>query len=1078
VKPADRQTRPDIKTQVTDIVVDTYNKVVKDLEILFDDGSTSGDVAAEKALEKVKDAEPGAGYLGDEEYKDVANAPGPPGEGAEAAFNDAKRTVYSSLGQDSGYAAIMRLAIATALDIVTELENVSFELAAEFSQLAAASATGLLLPPATDDINELKSASTSARDSAKRMSSDLGAAAARREAARDKQAGALSGRTDDTTRNVQGRHLSQIEAVETEQRPDAQNAYVNSSSTTVQPDAGVVTEQAKDTSARLRDSTLDKAGYIVICAAIGNMTRSKTKTDRARYLVARLVAVIDEIRNLSGEEFIDSVQEEIQEQAQDFIDSLTGELQDRIDAIDNFLATTAAAPGLFVSTVKAIGDSPGDLPLLNDLSGLCDLKIGSFCDIMGLMEIAESLDSDLGLDIYRPPRFGEAQLTLLAPNSEQVTEQQPIPGKEASVLLHVKITAGDTQIQARFAQKEKEQIYNEATTGLKEFATYFGSSTGVITVEENNGVREDFAYSTYSFDEGTGVYTFNLTSPAASDHAITLICTPDDDARVAGDPRTDSLAGAASIIMRIDENVANDINSAQPGNAEMGVREQTTLRGEVEFSSTNTAELLNTGIISAIEPHHIGLPITFGRQRAPDEYNDGVVTGGNTLTSASAPFGPPNFSTLAAGNIIIINNRQRIISSIVDPTQVTFSGGAIADGADIKFSPTLQVVRVIESIISPNVITYSGGNLPASSPVPTDPLDEDRYQFTFNAYEKLDYSLLTLDTSPNFWNMTLTTPAAYPHAAMRVASPQASVRVQPDEQADFLNEVVYPQPSDTRLGDRVLPAASTLIRAVFDDADQEQLLGPVIELAGDGSMSVGGSELFSYDDVTKNGAGEYEFEVGSGTPLAFVSGDAVRVPMSQTIYDQVEVNFPDAWDDYLQAFIDTLDKQLNRLEKTFCRLLGGRQENFTAVIASLAAVTAGVSVGLLTTKVLLSSWLLGLESNDNVDSALASMKAIGSDAGAKALSDGGIPALGCMDAGESSSDGEGMSLTRSLEDETLSENENANIAQAGAVFQSRKISRAKAADIRDGVKDDQREQLEAQRDGAEKLARIVREIPE
>jgi hypothetical protein len=628
---------------------------------------------------------------------------------------------------------------------------------------------------------------------------------------------------------------------------------------------------------------------------------------------------------------------------------------------------------------------------------------------------------------------------------------------------------------ARFSNQEREQLYDSTTTGLKEYGNIFGSTPGLLTIEEQAGTREDLRYTSVSFDEGTGNHTFTLEGTAAAEHNITLICTPDNTAPVLGDPRFLTTVGSTSFIARIDENRIKDINTSQPGVAILGVQENEVLRSDVDLSTAPNVAIVNgTTPESEFRDYHIGQTITFGRQRAQNEYTDGVVSAGNTLTSASGPFTADH-----VGRLVYVRGRTRLVTAFVSANEINFGGTPMEDAARVDFSPTMQLTRTITSRLEGNTITYDGADLSSDPdlgsipPDPTDPNDERRYQFDFSAYEIVEYTSLTPHAEPGFWIMDLITPILYVHDIMRVERPQPYIRVQPDDQPEFLG---ISQPSDTRIRDDNLPVGSTLVRGTFDDDGQEAIIGPIIQLSGDGEMAIAGGDPFDYDSVSKNSEGEYEFVVSAGTPATYEAGSEMIVPMGQSLYEQANDQFPEGWEEPLDDFIAALNRQLERLEKTFCRMLGGRHENFTAVLAGLTVAVGSVTFLIFQTRVYLNSWLGGLEENPEVEKAKARLKSIGADHAVSKLSGGQLGEFGCLNSGEATKEGAGVEMAQGLGSKEGTEAEYRNQSSVATALNTANQSKAIAAKNRADIKGAQEEELQARKEGSDNLAQRAKNL--
>jgi hypothetical protein len=1054
VKSPDLQSREELTSQLQALADELRERARSDRQALATDENQSGDAVKEQSKAELDAAEPGIAAISQDDYNDAVGAPGAPGSSAfERGFNDVRRTLFASLSTDTGFSGLFKVAAQNALDIVAEIENIAAELAVEATKLAAADATGLLVPPTAADMIALRDASGQAQSDIGMMQGEVNNAIARREAIRDREAP-----TDDfqnripTGGTADDRYISQTERpTEGDVREDVGISIASGSTRSIPAVPTIVSNQAQRTSELLQASFIERAGFVVICAAIASLNRSKELQTRAVFLTAKLITLIDKLRGMAEEGFLASIQEDLQEQTNELLQSLSDSLQDKLDAIDSFLNAVVQPPSTFVSLVEALGDTPGDIPLLQGLANVCDIKIGSFCDAIGLMEIAKSLDADLSIGFTKPPQFGRAILTVAAIEDDQVDRETPIPGIEAYIHLWTSEPSGSSQVEARFPERDRPQTYDDTTGGLKERADVFGTGSGRLVIESPgvDDAAEEIVYTSASFDDLTGVYTFNLQANSARDHLPTLIAAPDNVPVQGTDPRTAIPVGTSAVQLRMDINVAKDIDLTVPGNVVLGTRETTNYSGQCDASATaNEAKLYLQPTDPPLGNHLIGQTITFGRNRGRGQFTGGVVSGGNTLTSPTAVFDTSADGHAAfGGRIVLIGGRhRRRVTAVNSTTEIEFAGDAI-DAGTYDFTITRQVDRAIVSIVdvAAGIVEYDGVDLSTDTVFiavapNTDFVTENKFGMSFAHNEALPYSSITgpqaFDPDGEIFTINLTTPTAFPHAVHKVDRRQRTVRVFPDDQVQFLDFQTFPQGADTRTSVITLPSGSTLVRGTFDDPNQELILGPVLVAASSGEMQVAGSAFFDYDDVAEEAGDVYAFTINAGTPATFEAGDQIVV-LTTSIFDQVQVQFAAGWEEPLDDWIRELGRQLTRFESTVCRLLGGRQENFGAVAAALALASASVASTLLTTRILIGSWLLGLPSDDSVDKGLTRLDGAGADRAASSIRDGDIGTFGAMNSGDATSAGAGLNTSQSLSTLEATDVEYANSQRIAAILNSR-----------------------------------------
>ena len=170
MKAPDLHSREELKGQLQDLADELRERARVDRKALAVDEDQSADAVKEQSKAELDAAEPAIAAMSQDDYNDAIGAPAAPGDSAfEGGFNDVRRTIFASLATDTGFSGLFRVAALNALGVVAELENIAAELAVEAAKLAAADATGLLLPPTAADMIALREASTQARSDVGRM---------------------------------------------------------------------------------------------------------------------------------------------------------------------------------------------------------------------------------------------------------------------------------------------------------------------------------------------------------------------------------------------------------------------------------------------------------------------------------------------------------------------------------------------------------------------------------------------------------------------------------------------------------------------------------------------------------------------------------------------------------------------------------------------------------------------------------------------------------------------------------------------------------------------------------------------
>lgn len=411
-------------------------------------------------------------------------------------FNDLKTAFMSHVVTDMNLA--LAAGVREIIAVLDELQALSTVMASEAAKISVAASAGLLVPPSRVDIESLKDDGQRLRDDISRSSAELRSGRARRQAARDRQ-GLLENNRQDMVEAPVGigeRDGRVLEALATDpSRADEAPGGLAVEVFAPQPSGapGLVAEANRqsvadrllgESTSALRGSVLNKVAYLAICQALaaldtGNETRDTARTAYTR--LQELVALV--IGSLSPSYDID-LPASVHELVADGVDALGSALQKRLDALDQFLNVPAISLPTFVSTVENIGDEASNVSFVESLMAACGLRMDSFCEAQGMLEVAASLDQLLVLDPIRVPAFGRACFTLSAPDPV-VDYQPPItrPDREARLLLTEAIQVGGLQVKARFPRADVRRALTTAVPSvLGTLAALVGADAETVTV--------------------------------------------------------------------------------------------------------------------------------------------------------------------------------------------------------------------------------------------------------------------------------------------------------------------------------------------------------------------------------------------------------------------------------------------------------------------------------------------------------------------------------------------------------------------------------------------------------------------
>lgn len=639
MKTEDLQTTEQIKAAMSEAAADQTRAAAADSEALArDDDSAVADLEASAHADIVA-AEPTiANALPVDRYSALDERALDVGETRyEIDFNEARRSLMG--GVASGVDGFVAVVLQEAVDTIDEIRSVTEELSVEAAQLSAAAASGVLVPATREDLEDFQDELGEAKSQATMVQREIGNLQARRLASR------VAAGTDDQpdefpiARSLPSRSLVITPAASEPEDREDQGASL-AQGTAGQTRASVASDQATRLQELLRAPAMDRINYIVICAAIANMSRSKKARDKAAVAIEKLKRIYASLRNIMSGSFVNDLQSNLEAQAAQSISRTLDFIQSKLDAVDGFLKVATGLPGPFVTTVNAIGDVPDTTPVINSLASLCGLKGAKFCDLKGMLEVAKSLDTEFGLQVPKLPMIGRAVLLLDPPSSSQSPDPVVVPGQEADLLL-VSASAAQRLLVARFSRADAPVIYDVVSASYIERANVFGTGGGELTILGNGtGVDVTVSYDSVSFSAVTGNYTFTLT-PSFSFPFSTLIPSMrgEADAMVLAGSWTDATAfpvGSSVITLRVPEAQARDIT--MPCNLALGFGEQSAVSGQYDASVANTVRALSP----SFEAWMVGLPIELGAATA-----NGVAT-------------------------------SRTIATFVDAQTVTYSGATVA----------------------------------------------------------------------------------------------------------------------------------------------------------------------------------------------------------------------------------------------------------------------------------------------------------------------------------------------------------------------------------------------------------------
>lgn len=730
MKSDDQLTDAELKSKLSEVSSDLRKQADDDAAALtVNQDSYTSDLQTAAAAEVVAAAPSMAGI--DQPSGLAAGALDSGTTNFERAFNSAQQDALSAVA--AGVDQFVAMVLQEAVDTIDELRNLTDEVGVEAAQIALAAASGYLTPPSAMDVEDYQDEVGTAKSQATLVQREVQNLQARRQASRVAAGTEAQPDVSTAVRNVGARALVRTQSASEPTDRDDQGATL-AAGTPGQTQSAIAADQNERLQALLRAPALTRISYIAVCAAIDSMTRTKDARTKASTTIDKLKSVYAAIKNILSGNFLNDLQENLENQANKAVGNAVGFLQDKLDAADGFLAAIAKLPGPFVSTVSAIGDQPDRSPVVDSISALCGLKSAKFCDLQGLIEVANSLDREFGLKMPTPPMFGRAQFTLDAPEESQAPHHVTVPGQEADLIL---VSYSPTQVVARFSRQLAPVGFDTPTQTFKERPDVFGDGVGTLILL-GNGTATDisFSYSLVAYNALTNNYTFTLVpqlgAPASVPHtvratsdaaALPALTGPAPGADVTVPPNSWNetvmfSVGASVITLRVPEAQARDITL--PCDLALGIGEQPVLTGEYDATVANQIRAL-----------------------------------------AGAPFA------------------SWMVGLFIDLGAATSTASAAR--------------RQIATYVNPTTITYSGANVPGTLAGGT----RNAFRFTIDSFEVRTALNMVPGPHPDLKAFSLSAPTSRPHARL-LAVPQIAVRIVPDVRNTNLQATSTPANPDVR----------------------------------------------------------------------------------------------------------------------------------------------------------------------------------------------------------------------------------------------------------------------------------------
>lgn len=433
--------------------IDFLNELVSSDSQVFssEDGDGEDDVVDEAAQE-VEQASGGAVSAQDYAANNTSPSTSPPGATIfERVLNEAKLDLMNLAKNNLN--AFTRQAIKQALELVTDIETILGSLEAEVLKIQIAHAAGLITPPDRREVKSLRDDAQLVRDETNNAVIELQSARNRREAARKALVRDKGTGDEPDLKPVNDRFVQPQSGIPKQNRQDPLPVNLSLAASSANDPSletdidrrGRAPGSLTAATAALQGSVLDKISYIAICAVISSIGTSSERVRDAIEKFERLKEIVDKIMESLGGGFLNTLKDQLQEGIIEQLSNIGDDLQDKLEAFDTFLASLLPQLPTFVRTVDAIGDIPDDLPVLESIAAQCGLTIQSFCDMQGLLEVAKSLDAELGLVLPRLPALARVRMVVQAPEADDIRPPAVLPDLEANMIL-VGALEGNTRV--------------------------------------------------------------------------------------------------------------------------------------------------------------------------------------------------------------------------------------------------------------------------------------------------------------------------------------------------------------------------------------------------------------------------------------------------------------------------------------------------------------------------------------------------------------------------------------------------------------------------------------------------------
>lgn len=911
--------------------------------------------------------------------------------GYEGRFRSSQRDLMMSIA--NGIDGASAVVLEEAVSVIDDIRSIMDDISSEAAQISLLSASGYLVPPSAEDVEDYRDEVEEARSQAIVTRNELSNLRARRRA----QAIA-SGEIDQDdlfpkAASIGGRPLA-AGVGDNEEGVDVTPLVQGSPSTSR---AQAANDQAEMLQELLRAPILKRIHYVAICAAVDAMNRAKSSRADSLKAKDRLVAIYDNLRGILSGDFLSDIKDNLEASAEKSAASVVDLLQEKLDAVDEFTSAVARLPGPFVSTVKSIGDEPDRGPIINSLASICGLKSQRFCELQGLIEIAASIDSDLGLVAPKLPMIGRAVFVLDEPDDTQIEHHVTVPGQEADLIL---IAGSGSVLTAMFSRATAPLEFSSGGS-FTERGNVFGDGPGTITVI-GNGSAVDVEIDYDSVTWSAGVYTFSLSSPLPA-------------------PIVPTVKGES------DSVVLTGLTSAAPG-AEVTTPAQ-SWNNTIDFepgASVVTMRAVDTEARDIVTP--CDLALGFGESLSVVGQYDASVA--NKITAIT---GSPFASWMVGLSIDL--------------------GPASGQGVGER--------RVINSFIDEENVTYAGANVPAHLA-----LSRAAFRFTVDQFEVVRANSVVAGPHPNLLSFSLAATTSKPHARLKAIA-QLGVRVVPAVRDENLDESLTPASSSVRDGG-VLPAGSFIVKATYQDVNQDAFFTPVIIGKATGKLFINGQGPLAYTSVADESGPSLSFTLSTATTSAFRTGDTVEVETT-SLLDDFNVQFPLSWFDPIDLALANIGERLNRIEAKFCRILSGSGQSVAADANQLSLDAAAVSAQLTLAKFALLAWIVPMVKSQSMTRAIESLEDIGAFEAVDAVKTGQIGRAVAMEPAEGTAHGSAMVSALSYRDSIETEEEYNTVSRIVAINKARHDASIRAASITDDIEKAQREDIEDKLEAAKNL---------